>query len=76
VKVTFEQAQRVADRVTRKLGAPAWLVGVGVDVDKEEGFAVSVRVLSGKRDRVKIASRFGGVRVAVVEREPVRALAR
>jgi hypothetical protein len=44
LRVTFEQADLVAGKLSRKLGSPAWLRGIGVVPDREEGFAVSVRI--------------------------------
>lgn len=71
--MSFQKAERAAKQISRKLGSPAWFLGVGVDVDPREGFALSVRVAPGFAESAEaFTPRFEGVLVRVVERQVAR----
>jgi len=70
MKTSFQKAERAAQRIASKLGNPSWFLGVGVDVDAREGFALSIRVASGSAEHAEgFTPRFDGVRVRIVERQ-------
>ena len=73
MKTSFQKAERVAQRVSRKLGSPDSCFGRRIEVDPREGFALSVRVAPGYGSRVQgLAPRFDGVRIRVLERQMAR----
>lgn len=75
MKISFEKAQRAAMQLSQRLGSPDWLLGVGIDADAREGFTLSIRVAHGFSSELpKLAPRFAGVLVHVVERERARSL--
>jgi hypothetical protein len=74
VKIDFEKAKRAATQLARKLGSPDWLLGVGIDTDAREGFVLSIRVTPGAANLAKLAPRFAGVRVHVIERQHAKSL--
>ena len=70
-RVSYEEADRVAQQVSDELGSPGWLCGVGVELDVGEGYVVSVRMV-GEQD-VQLPERVHGVRILIRIRELPRA---
>lgn len=76
MKTTFDKAERVAARLSRRLGTPDWFLGVGIESDLREGFVTSVRVQHGHSQDAALPDRIDGVKVRVVERGIARSLLR
>ncbi len=74
MKIAFDKAERVAARLSRKLGTPDWFLGVGIEPYLREGFMISVRVQHGHSQDVALPDRINGVKVKVVERSIARSL--
>ncbi len=72
--MTFDKAERVATRLSRKLGTPDWFLGVGIEPDLREGFTISVRVQRGHSQDAALPDRIDGVKVRVIERGTARSL--
>lgn len=71
MRVTFEQADRAAEKIARSLRARPWLRGVGVEPDEAEGFAVSVRI-SHEAPEPDLPDRVDGVAVHFQRRKVAR----
>ncbi|HEX7671538.1 MAG TPA: hypothetical protein VF395_18220 [Polyangiaceae bacterium] len=74
MKTAFHKAERVAARISRKLGTPSWFLGIGIEADAREGFTLSVRIRRGHSQGVALPERIDGVKVRVVERNIPRPL--
>ena len=74
MEISFQQADRAAERLSVRLGEPAWLRGVGVERDAGGGFAVSVRVAPDVT-LPELPAHIDGVPVHVVCRQMPRARA-
>jgi len=72
--IEFKQAESVAKKVraTFDKKLPDWFLGIGIDTDQDEGFAISVRVLNGHADKIKLEERIDGVKIHIEEREIAR----
>jgi len=72
--IEFKQAEAVSKTIRAMYGKklPDWFLGIGIDNDQDEGFAISVRVLTGHADKIKLGKRIDGVKVCVEEREIAR----
>ena len=71
--VTYEQADHVAEQLSRKLRGREGMRGVGIEPDEEEGFVVSVRIAPGAT-APRLATRVNGVAVRLRRRKMARAV--
>ena len=72
-RVSYEAADRVAEKLAQKFADADWLTGVAVEIDDAEGYWVSVRVAPGAK-APRVERRMDGVLVRVVRRSGARAL--
>lgn len=72
--VSYEEAERVVAKLSRRFGRHAWMRGVGIMRDPEgQGFAVTFRIaFDGPLPEIR--AQIDGVRVVVERREMARAL--
>jgi len=73
ISVSFDQADKVAEKISRQLGEFSQHLGVGVEPDDQEGFVVSVRIEHGEPEPV-LPARVDGIAVRIVHRDKARAL--
>lgn len=47
MNLTYEKAERAAERLSKRLGNPSWLLGVGIEPHINGGYELSVRLREG-----------------------------